>query len=286
MAKYRRYFFILNMIIGAYKNIRKQGGKNEQGNGLGAGVAAAMAKRKAKRLTNTRTAILPQDCNVSSSSAPGKFHKQAPARDSGLQNPADQHLCPVCAGVLGLARWSSAGTEFGCRRCGNWFLSDVMRGEESQAPRAESAPVPRFSPNSIILPLQSATLMGAVEELVPRALQGAEDISLRSAKVVECLQKGLHLRSVEYHQGLAFLHHRFREARGQRMALGISSIGLRPEKGVGNRIFVVALFLRPLGAPGYDIPLWARKSLCSDKMIGQLRTIPNVATALELLGTP
>jgi hypothetical protein len=212
--------------------------------------------------------------------------RQAPAPDGGLTSAADQHLCPVCGKVLGLARWSSIGAEFGCRQCGNWFQSDVMRGEGSRVPQAGSTQAPRFDPNSIILPLRSATLRDAVDELVPRALHGAGGIILRSAKIAESLKKGLNLRSVEYHHGLAFLHHRLRESPGPRMALGISRDGLQPEGSIETRIFVVALFLRPVREPGYDIPLWARRTMCNDKMIYQLRTAPDMATVLKVLGAP
>ncbi|MCX5794394.1 MAG: hypothetical protein NTY77_02715 [Elusimicrobia bacterium] len=145
---------------------------------------------------------------------------------------------------------------------------------------------PRFSPNSIILPLKSATLRDALDELVPKALHGAGDIILRSAKIAESLKKGLDLRSVEYHPGLAFLHHRLRESVGQRVALGISPVGLQPEGDIENRIFVVALFLRPIREPGYDIPLWARRTMCNDKTIYQLRTAPDADTVLKVLGAP
>jgi len=151
---------------------------------------------------------------------------------------------------------------------------------------AESTPAPRFSPNSIILPLKSATLRDAVDELVPRALHGAGDIILRSAKIAESLKKGLNLRSVEYHHGLAFLHHRLREAPGQRMALGISPDGLQPEGSAAGRIFVVALFLKPPREPGCDIPFWARKIMCNDRMIYKLRTAPDIPTVLKELGAP
>jgi hypothetical protein len=161
-----------------------------------------------------------------------------------------------------------------------------MRGEGLRIPPADSKHDPRFSPNSIILPLKSATLREAVDELVPRALHGAGDIILRSAKIAESLKKGLSLRSVEYHRGLAFLHHRLRESPGQRMALGISPDGLQPEGDIENRIFVVALFLRPMREPGYDIPFWARKTMCNDKMIYQLRTAPDIPTVLQVLGAP
>ena len=219
-------------------------------------------------------------------STPGRSEKRGPAQDDGLKGSADRHLCPVCGTVLGLARWSSAGTEFGCRQCGNWFQPDVMRGEGMRAPQAGATNAPRFSPHSIILPLKSATLSDAVAELVPRALRGAGDIFLRSAKIAESLKKGLNLRAVEYHHGLAFLHHRLRESPGQRMALGISPDGLQPEGNIETRIFVVALFLRPMREPGYDIPLWARRTMCNDKMIYQLRTAPDITAVLEVLGAP
>ncbi|MCX5795217.1 MAG: hypothetical protein NTY77_06980 [Elusimicrobia bacterium] len=219
-------------------------------------------------------------------SAPGKNDKRTSSQDAELKSPADQHLCPVCGKVLGLARLSSSGTEFGCRQCGNWFQSDVMRDDGFRVSHAESTQAPRFSPNSIILPLKSATLRDAVDELVPRALHGAGDIFLRSARIAESLKKGIDLRAVEYHRGLAFLHHRLRESLGQRMALGISRNGLQPEGDIENRIFVVALFLRSTREPGYDIPIWARRTMCNDKMIYLLRTAPDVTTVLQVLGEP
>jgi hypothetical protein len=94
-----------------------------------------------------------------------------------------------------------------------------MRAKELQIPQAKSMHASRFSPNSIILPLKSATLRDAVDELVPKALHGAGDIILRSAKITESLKKGLNLRSVEYHHGLAFLHHRLRESRENRKCM-------------------------------------------------------------------
>jgi hypothetical protein len=144
----------------------------------------------------------------------------------------------------------------------------------------------RFSPNSILLPLRSTTLGESVDELVPKALHGAGDIILKSAKIAESLKKGLDFQSVEYHHGLAFLHHRLSKSPGPRMALGISPNGLHSSENSGARIFVVALFLRPLHEPGYDIPLWARRTMCSDKMIYQLRTASDISAVLHVLGMP
>jgi hypothetical protein len=214
----------------------------------------------------------------------GKRGESAPPPESEIKSPAEQHLCPVCGKILGLARWSSEGTEFGCRQCGNWFQSDVMRAEAGRGPQTEPGAVPRFGPNSIILPLRSATLRDAIDELVPKALHGAGDIILKSAKIAESLKKGLGVRSVEYHHGLAFLHHRLRESPGQRMALGIAPTGLQAEEGVEARIFVVALFLRPVREPGYEIPLWARRIMCNDKMIYQLRTAPDISAVVKAFG--
>jgi hypothetical protein len=209
-----------------------------------------------------------------------------PAPDQGRKPSAEQHHCPVCGKVLGLARWSDVGTEFGCSQCGNWFQSDVIRDKPARGPQAEAADVPRFNANSILLPLRSATLRDAVDELVPRALHGAGDIIRRSAKIAESLKQGLNLQSVEYHHGLAFLHHRLKESPGPRMAMGISPNGLQPEGGSDARIFVVALFLRPLREPGYDIPLWARRTMCNDKMIYQLRTAPDITWVLKVFAAP
>jgi hypothetical protein len=121
---------------------------------------------------------------------------------------------------------------------------------------------------------------------VPKALHGAGDAFLHSARIAESLKKGLTLQSVEYHHGLAFLHHRLKESPGPRMAMGISPNGLQPEAGGDARIFVVALFLRPTREPGYDIPLWARRTMCNDKMIYQLRTAPDIPAALKVFDAP
>ena len=217
---------------------------------------------------------------------PGRDEGKSSPPNGEKKSPTNRHLCPVCGKVLGLARVSSGGTKFGCRSCGNWFLSDVMQGEKSHPSQTESTHTPKFSPNSIILPLKSATLRDAVDELMPRALHGAGDIILRSAKIAESLKKGISLRSVEYHRGLAFLHHRLRESPGQRMAMGISPDGLQPEGSTDGRIFVVALFLKPTREPGYDIPLWARKIMCNDRMIYKLRTAPDIPAVLKELGAP
>lgn len=212
--------------------------------------------------------------------------RRAPAPEAGPKSPAEQHPCPVCGKVLGLARWSDVGTEFGCAQCGNWFHSDVIRDGAARLPQAAAAEGSRFGPNSILLPLKAATLREAVDELVPKALHGAGDIILKSAKIAESLKKGLDLQSVEYHHGLALLHHRLRESTGPRMALGISPNGLQSEEDAGSRIFVVALFLRPAREPGYEIPLWARRTMCNDKVIYQLRTAPDIPAVLKVFGPP
>ncbi|MDD5629694.1 MAG: hypothetical protein PHU21_11555 [Elusimicrobia bacterium] len=143
-----------------------------------------------------------------------------------------------------------------------------------------------LSHNSIVLPLRSATLKDAVDELVPKALHGAGDIVRSSAKIAESLKKGLSLRSVEYHRGLAFLHHRLKEAPAARMALGIAPDGLEADGAPGGRVFVVALFLKPTREPGYDIPPWARKTMCSERMVYRLRTAADVGAALQALAEP
>jgi hypothetical protein len=219
-------------------------------------------------------------------SAKHKNHQAAPSPASGSKAPGEQHPCPVCGGVLGLARWSDIGTEFGCGQCGNWFHSDVIRDGADRSSPGESQNGARFSPSSILLPIKSVTLREAVDELVPKALHGTGDVFLHSAKIAESLKKGLDLQSVEYHHGLAFLHHRLRESSGHRMALGISPNGLQGEGGSESRIFVVALFLRSTREPGYDIPLWARRSMCNDKMIYQLRTAPDIPAVLKVFAAP
>jgi len=163
------------------------------------------------------------------------------------------------------------------------------KGDPGRKPRPSqpgAAPAQRFSPNSIILPLQSATLRDAVDELMPKALHGAGDVFLKSAKIAESLKKSLGPRCVESHHGLVFIHHRLKDISGPRMALGISPTGLQPEGEGGTAVFVAALFLSPLHEQGGDIPLWAKKTMCDERMIYQLRTAPDLAAVLALLAAP
>ncbi|MBI4375121.1 MAG: hypothetical protein HY549_01600 [Elusimicrobia bacterium] len=135
---------------------------------------------------------------------------------------------------------------------------------------------------SVVLELKSRGLAQAVDELVPKALQGTK-VFLKSAQIAKNLQGNLGYGAVEFRRGLAFLHAKVDELSEPRASLGISQDGLDPGVRAQERVFVVVLFLKPPRDPGFEVPLWARRKLCNERTIYRLRTAPDLDAVLHIL---
>lgn len=202
-------------------------------------------------------------------------------------------VCPGCQSRPNKIRLSPAGPQYGCGRCGKWFgpggsqtkeepSSNPSSGQPEGEQGKPSEDSSGFTKVSIALGLKSRTLLEAVDELVPKALHGTKAF-LKSAETAKALKANLGYGAVEFRHGLAFLHHRSEEFAESRASLGISRDGLDPGVHIQQRIFVVALFLKPSRDPGFDIPLWARRKLCNERTTYRLRTATDLAVVLGIL---
>lgn len=202
-----------------------------------------------------------------------------------------QSVCPGCQTRPNRMRLTPAGSQYGCGKCNKWFEAGEIKPQDttpaSEPPPGESqAEPPRglqgLTKMSVILGMKSRALLDAVEELVPKALQGTKAF-LKSAQIAKNLQGSLGYGAVEFRRGLAFLHLRIEELAEPRASLGISRDGLDPGVRVQERVFVVVLFLKPARDPGFDIPLWARKKLCNERTIYKLRTATDLDAVFQVL---
>lgn len=172
-------------------------------------------------------------------------------------------------------RLTPAGSQYECGKCGKWFKAGEIQPEPQPSPQG-------LTKMSVALGLKSRALSEAVDELVPKALQGTRSF-LRSAQIAKDLQRNLGNGAVEFCRGLAFLYMRLDGLAEPRASLGISRDGFEPSVCMQERVFVVILFLKPVRDPGPDIPLWARKKLCSEGTIYKLRTAPDLDSVLRIL---
>lgn len=201
-------------------------------------------------------------------------------------------VCPACQSRPTKIRLSPAGSKYGCEKCGKWF--GAGDGKPADEPATESPPVSRGGQDelpggaygltkvSIVLGLKSRTLSEAVDEVVPKALHGTKAF-VKSAEIAAALKGNLGYGAVEFRRGLAFLHQGVEELDAPRASLGISRDGLDPGVRSQERIFVVALFLKPARALGFDIPLWARRKLSDERTIYKLRTAADLDAVLQAL---
>jgi len=203
-------------------------------------------------------------------------------------------MCPSCKVRLDKIRLSESGAKYGCDKCGKWFVSGQLAPADGDPPAVAGAPGNQLQPleppelhgltkRSIILGLKSATLLEAVGELVPKALHGTGKAFSRSSEIADTLKKQAAGGASEFHKGLVFLHMRLDDLQEKRAAMGISADGLSPGSAVGDKVFVVALFLRPSREPGYDVPLWTRRKLCNERAVYKLRTAPDLDAVLRIL---
>lgn len=199
-------------------------------------------------------------------------------------------LCPVCRSRLDRIRLSSTGSQYGCGKCGKWFRTDEIQADRDALP-AKTPPSAQAEPASdshaltkasIILGLKSRALPEAVDELVPKALQGTPTF-LKSSEIAHALREDLGFDSVEFRRGLAYLHRSVDVLLEPRAALGISRDGLDPGARIRERVFVVALFLKPAREAGFAIPLWARRKLSNERTIFKLRKAADVDAVLQIL---
>jgi hypothetical protein len=150
-------------------------------------------------------------------------------------------------------------------------------------PRGEPASLSALRPDSIILPLNSTTLRGSLDELVPAALHGGGRFFLRSAEIADAIEGGGGLRGEAPHRGLAVLIQAVEGLPEPRLALGIAPHGLETEADDGGRAFVVLVLLRPATQGGDRVPAWVRRTFCSDRTLYKLRTAEDAASALRAL---
>lgn len=207
--------------------------------------------------------------------------------------PKRELVCPTCRSRPNKIRLSPSGSQYGCGKCGKWFGpgGGEAREEPATDPPPREAEDERGEPAdgtygltkvSIALGLKARALPEAVDELVPKALQGTKAF-LKSAEIAKALKENMGYGAVEFRRGLAFLHHRVDALSEPRASLGIARDGLDPGIRVQERIFVVALFLKPARDPGFEVPLWARRKLCNENAIYKLRTAENLDAVLQVL---
>jgi mannitol/fructose-specific phosphotransferase system IIA component (Ntr-type) len=158
------------------------------------------------------------------------------------------------------------------------------RGRQWSAGKAADAV--GLDPASILLGLGPITLGEAVDALVPKALHGAGKAFQRGPEIAADLRQAMRQSALEFHRGLALLHARVADLTERRLALGVSNEGIATGDAAQERVFAVLVSLIPAGRPGYDIPLWARKTLCSERTIYQLRKAQDAAEVLRILKGP